>query len=127
MHRQIRDKTHRTSTFRTGSRLAAGLAIVLSLASCQQFQTPEDLLFAPTFNKSRQNIPYTYNTPYDCRSFAGSGWKGIAGGRVYNFSNSYVISEAGCFKTQKECLAYLTVMRTYIDQPKYIRCNPYTA
>lgn len=127
MHRQIRDGNDRTRTLKAGSRLAVGLALALSLASCQQFQKPSDLLFAPTFNKSRQNIPYTYNTPYDCRSFSGSGWKGIASGRVYNFSNSYLISEAGCFKTEQECLAYLTVMRSYIDQPRYIRCNPYTA
>ncbi|MCX2722221.1 hypothetical protein [Roseibium salinum] len=108
-------------------RFAALAVTAVSLAACQQYQTPEDLLFAPTFNKSRQNIPYTYNTPYDCRTFTGSGWKGIAAGRVVNFSQKYLISEAGCFRTRQECEAYLSLMRSYIDVPRYIRCSPYSA
>jgi hypothetical protein len=117
-----------------GLRVAAVFAAGLSLAACQAYDTSagtggvvETLLFSPTFAKNRQNIPYTYNTPYDCRSFTGSGWKGIAGGRVQNFDQSYMISQAGCFKTQNECQAWLSFMRGYIDIPNYMRCNPHTA
>lgn len=103
-------------------------AAALTLVACQQqFQTPSDLLFAPTFNKTRQNLPYTQNTQYDCRHFTGNGWKGIASGVVYDFSNRYQISQAGCFKTQQECLAWLSAMRSYIDVPRFIRCNPHSA
>ena len=109
-------------------RSLAALSAAVFLVSCQsQFQQPSDLLFAPTFSKSRQNIPYTYNTPYDCRSFTGSGWKGIASGKVNNFDQTYLISQAGCFKTQKECEAWIFYMRGYIDIPRFMRCNPYTA
>jgi len=118
-------------SLKTGLRFAATLVAGLSLAACQQYQSSDglvyDLLFTPTFAKNRQDLPYTYNTPYDCRTFQGSGWKGIAGGVVINFDKKYRISEAGCFKTQAECQAYLAVMRGYIDVPRYIRCNPYTA
>ena len=103
-------------------------AVALTLVACQQqFQTPSDLLFAPTFNKTRQNLPYTQNTQYDCRHFTGNGWKGIASGVVFDFSNRYQISQAGCFKTQQECLAWLSAMRSYIDVPHFIRCNPHSA
>ncbi len=101
-----------------------------ALVACQsqsQFQTPSDLLFAPTFSKTRQNLPYTRNTPYDCRTFTGSGWKGIASGTVYDFSDRYQTSQAGCFKTQQQCLAWLSAMRSFIDVPRFIRCNPYSA
>ncbi|MBO6893605.1 MAG: hypothetical protein JJ866_16810 [Roseibium sp.] len=111
-----------------GLRAAAVATAILALAACQpQIQQPSDILFAPTFSKSRQNIPSTYNTPYDCRQFTGSGWKGIAGGVVYDFSTRYQISQAGCFKTQAECQSWLSVMRSYIDVPRFIRCNPYNA
>ncbi|TYC52258.1 hypothetical protein FMN50_18050 [Rhodobacterales bacterium] len=127
MHRRPLAHSNRTSTWKSGLRLAAGLGLAFSVAACQQFEKPSDLLFAPTFNKSRMNIPYLYNTEYDCRTFTGSGWKGIASGTVNNFSQSYVISEAGCFKSQNECQAYLAIMHRYIDRPRFIRCNPYTA
>jgi|GEM_PF-1699914 len=114
-------------------RLAVAFAAALGLAGCQSYDTSssgnvvEALLFTPTFAKNRQNIPYTYNTPYDCRSFTGRGWKGIAGGKVQNFDQTYAISQAGCFKTPDECQAWLMFMRGYIDLPNYMRCNPYTA
>lgn len=127
MPRNSRSPVQAARGLKTGLRFAALATAALSLAACQQYQTPSDLLFSPTFNKSRQNIPYTYNTPYDCRTFQGSGWKGIAAGRVVNFSQKYVISEAGCFPTRQECEAYLSLMRSYIDVPRYIRCNPYSA
>ncbi|WP_157738814.1 hypothetical protein [Labrenzia sp. VG12] len=109
-------------------RVVATLSAALLMAGCQsQFQQPSDLLFAPTFSKTRQNIPYTYNTPYDCRTFTGSGWKGIASGKVNNFDQTYLISQAGCFKTQQECEAWIFYMRGYIDIPRFMRCNTYTA
>lgn len=115
-----------------GLRLVPMMAAALSLAACQSYDTSggnvvETLLFSPTFTKNRQDIPSTYNTPYDCRSFTGSGWKGIAGGKVFNFGQKYIISQAGCFKSEGECKAWLSIMSGYIDQPRYIRCNPYTA
>ncbi|MTH97949.1 hypothetical protein [Roseibium sp. RKSG952] len=98
------------------------------LAGCQAGGSAEQLadtvLFAPTPNASR-NVPTTYNTPYDCRSFEGTGWKGIAGGQRQLFSDSWSVSQAGCFKTQQECQAFLAVMRQYITRPGYIGCRPY--
>ncbi len=87
----------------------------------------ERLLSAPTFSKDRQSIPTPYNTPYDCRSFTGSGWKGIAGGRVIDFDDRFFISQAGCFRTKKECQAYLTLMGSYIDIPRFMGCRPYSS
>ena len=128
MPRPIRSAIQTARRLRSGLRIAPVLALSLGLAACQsQFQQPSDLLFAPTFSKSRQNIPNTYNTPYDCRTFTGTGWKGIAGGVVYDFDRRDLISQAGCFKTESECQAWLAVMRGYIDVPRFIRCNPYTA
>jgi len=113
---------------KTGLRLAAAVAAAIVLAGCQpQIQTASDLLFAPTFSKSRQNIPNTHNTAYDCRTFTGTGWKGIASGQVINFEKKFMISQAGCFKTQQECKAWILHMRGYIDVPRFMRCNPYTA
>jgi len=113
---------------KTGLRVATVLAATIGLAACQsQIQTPSDLLFAPTFSKNRSDIPYTSNTRYDCRAFTGSGWKGIASGRIHNFGENYQISQAGCFKTQSECQAWLVVMRGYIDIPRFIRCAPHSA
>lgn len=127
MSRKVRRFQSAVSASKTGLR-ATVIAAALALAACQnQFQTPSDLLFAPTFSKDLGNIPYTYNTPYDCRSFTGSGWKGIASGRVINFDRRYQISQAGCFKTEQECQAWLFYMRDYIDVPRFMRCNTYTA
>jgi len=113
---------------KAGLRAVAVIAAAVSLGACQsQFQKPSDLLFAPTFSKNRADIPYTSNTPYDCRAFTGSGWKGIASGRIHNFGENYQISQAGCFPTQSECQAWLLVMRSYIDVPRYMRCAPHSA
>ncbi|CTQ59169.1 MAG: hypothetical protein RIE06_28595 [Roseibium album] len=128
MDRQFRTRTQVSRRFKATCRSFLVAVAAIGLAACQQqFQTPSDLLFAPTFNKTRQNLPYTQNTQYDCRNFSGTGWKGIASGVVYDFSNRYQISQAGCFKTQQECQAWLSVMRSYIDVPRFIRCNPHTA
>ncbi|MTI42678.1 hypothetical protein JM93_00860 [Roseibium hamelinense] len=109
--------------------LACGLAVV-TLAGCQAGggaeQLADTVLFAPTPNASR-NVPATYGTPYDCRTFQGSGYKGIAGGKRQLFSQSWNVSRAGCFKTEQECQAFLVVMRQYIDIPGYIGCRPYTS
>ncbi|WP_299816692.1 hypothetical protein [uncultured Roseibium sp.] len=127
MYRIIRSSLPAARGLKTGLHLAAVLTSALGMAACQQYQTPSDLLFAPGFSTTRQSIPYTYNTPYDCRNFSGSGWKAIASGLVHNFGDQYRISQAGCFKTQSECQAYLSVMHSYIDVPRFMRCNPYTA
>ncbi|WP_269581411.1 hypothetical protein [Roseibium sp. Sym1] len=128
MHPSCRSHFSALRRMNAGLRVAAVLSMAVALVACQsQFQKPSDLLFAPTFNKTRQEIPYTYNTPYDCRSFSGSGWKGIASGRVENFDLSYLISQAGCFKSQQECRAWILYMRSYIDMPRYMRCEPFTA
>ncbi|MEM9631300.1 MAG: hypothetical protein AAGA50_08245 [Pseudomonadota bacterium] len=128
MPRPIRSALEAARRLKTGLRIAPAIAATFALAACQsQFQQPSDLLFAPTFSKTRQNIPYTYNTPYDCRTFTGSGFKGIAGGVVYDFDKRYVISQAGCFQSQQECQAWLSVMRSYIDVPRFIGCQPYVA
>lgn len=110
------------------ARCACVAGAAFALTACQpQFQSPSDLLFAPTFSKTRQNLPYTQGTQYDCRSFSGAGWKGIAAGVVNDFGNRYQVSQAGCFKSQETCLAWLSAMRSYIDVPRFIRCNPYSA
>jgi hypothetical protein len=128
MQRTCRSPFSAIRRVNAGLRVAAVLSLAVGLGSCQsQFQKPSDLLFAPTFAKNRQDIPYTYNTPYDCRSFSGSGWKGIASGRVENFDQNYVISQAGCFQSQQECRAWILYMRNYIDMPRYMRCEPFTA
>ncbi|MTI06110.1 hypothetical protein E1180_11360 [Roseibium denhamense] len=103
------------------------LVSVCALASCQQIQTPSDLLFAPTFSQSREQFPYTANTPYDCRTFSGSGWKGIAGGTVSDFGDRYPVAQTGCFKTRQESEAYLNIMRSYITTQTFIGCRPHTA
>lgn len=128
MVRQISTRALVARHFGSLCRVSFVALATLGLVACQsQFQTPSDLLFAPTFSKARQNLPYTRNTPYDCRTFTGSGWKGIAGGTVYDFDNRYQTSQAGCFQTQDQCLAWLSVMRSFIDVPSFIRCNPYSA
>lgn len=133
MRRKSHSQLHSVRGLASRLRLAVAFTAALGLAACQSYDTSssgnvvEALLFTPTFAKNRQDIPYTYNTPYDCRTFAGSGWKGIAGGNVKNFDQTYAISQAGCFKTQNECQAWLFFMRGYIDVPNYMRCNPYTA
>lgn len=128
MYRHINSLSKAVCGLNSGLRAATIVAASVALLACQsQIQQPSDILFAPTFSKERGNIPGTFNTPYDCRHFTGSGWKGIAGGVVYNFEKRYQISQAGCFKTQGECLSWLSIMRSYIDVPRFIRCNPYTA
>ncbi|MEP4770960.1 MAG: hypothetical protein ABJY83_23885 [Roseibium sp.] len=113
---------------KTGGRIAAVMAVAFALAACQpQFQTPSDLLFAPTFSKSRESIPNPAGTQYDCRTFEGSGWQGITSGVVIDFDNRINISRAGCFKTKAECEAYVTLMSGYIDQQRFMRCRPHTA
>ena len=128
MHRQIPAPAKTVQGLKSSLRFFLVTIAVLAMTGCQQqFQTPSDLLFAPTFTKNRQYFPYTQNTRYDCRNFSGSGWKGIASGVVYDFSDRYTVSQAGCFSTQEECIAWLSFMRSYIDVPRFIGCNPHTA
>ncbi|MBN9671155.1 hypothetical protein [Roseibium aggregatum] len=127
MRRRLFDPVFSGKRLKSGLRLFAGAAAIFSLAACQQTPTVEDLLFAPTVSATRASIPSTYNTPYDCRSFTGSGWKGIASGRVDRFSGNFLFSNAGCFKTKAECQAYLNIMSGYIIQTRYLRCAPYSA
>ncbi|MEM5582254.1 hypothetical protein WNZ15_07295 [Roseibium sp. AS2] len=127
MHRSFRS-LFPASRLKAGLKAAPALLAAIALTACQTETTQvSDLLFAPTFSKSRQYLPNTYNTQYDCRAFTGSGWKGIASGRVEYFDERYMISQAGCFRTKNECEAWLSLMRGYIDIPRFIRCNPYSA
>ncbi|WP_417669324.1 hypothetical protein [Roseibium sp.] len=106
-------------------RFTAAASALAFLGACQ-IQTPSDLLFAPTYDT--RYVPETYGTKYDCKRFAEagntSGWKGIAGGRKYDFDRTFNVSRAGCFKTKAECEAFLSQMSGYIDFPIYSRCQP---
>lgn len=115
-------------------RLTAPFSILLlGLAACQQSGSGgvsgavETALFAPTPYAGR-SIPSTYGTPYACSTFKqthASGWKGIIGGRKYDFDNSYIVSGAGCFPTRQECEAYLTGMSPYVDFQSYRKCEAF--
>jgi len=100
--------------------------LALGFLSACQIQTPSDLLFAPTYDT--RYVPHTYETKYDCKSFkaAGntSGWRGIVGGKKYDFDRTFNVSREGCFKTSQECQTFLTYMSGYIDFPIYSRCQP---
>lgn len=106
-------------------RAAAGLLAAAALAGCQA-QTPSDLLFGPTYDT--RYVPQTYRTKYDCKLFrqAGhtSGWRGIVGGKKYDFDKTFNVAREGCFETQDECRAFLTYMNGFIDFPFYSRCQP---
>jgi hypothetical protein len=119
---------HRTSqNARNLLRHAAVCGLVLGLAACQQYSSPADLLFAPSYNSGPGSIPVIAGTQYDCRTFQGSGWKGIAGGRADNWGNPFPVSRAACFQTREECQAFLNLMSGYIDYQPYLRCQPYAA
>ena len=106
------------------TRVLAATIAAFSLAACQ-LQTPENLLFAPTYNADY--VPETYGTKYDCKAYkaAGntSGWRGIVGGKTYDFDRTFNTSRAGCFKTEQECKAFLTYMSGYVDFIIYSRCQ----
>ncbi len=110
--------------------MTALIAVALSLAACQQTSVEgvaETVLFAPTPYAGR-TIPTTWGTPHQCATFRQShatGWKGIVGGRKYDFDKSYPVSDAGCFETRQECEAYLTGMTQYVTQQVYRRCDPF--
>ncbi|MBD8893562.1 hypothetical protein [Roseibium litorale] len=84
----------------------------------------EDLFFAPTYNKLK--IPQTTGTRYDCKAYpAGKpGWKGIIGGKTYDFDRTFNVSREGCFETKAECQTFLNYMSGYIDLAIYNRCQP---
>lgn len=118
----------RADRLKTGLKTLPAVLAILALTACQtETVGVSNLLFGPSFSKGRQYIPNTYNTKYDCRTFKGSGWKGIASGKVQDFDRIFMISQAGCFQTKNECQAWLMLMRGYIDVPRFIRCNTYTA
>ncbi|MEJ8473899.1 hypothetical protein [Roseibium algae] len=106
------------------AKVSASLFALAFLAACQ-IQTPSDVLFAPTYDT--RYVPETYGTKYDCKAYkaAGntSGWKGIVGGKKYDFDRTFNVSRAGCFKTQAECQTFLTYMSGYIDMAIYSRCQ----
>lgn len=112
--------------FQKKQRVVFACVMTLGLSACQ-IQSPSDLLFAPTWDTSRANIPNTYGTQYDCRTFQGSGWKGIAGGRSNDFDHGISVSVAGCFQTHEECQAFLALMSGYLYFQQYMRCQPHTA
>lgn len=99
-----------------------GLAVLFSgvLAGCQ-YQSAEDLLFKPT--PTFYSIPQTYGTQYDCRSFAGPGWKGTVSGKYVSFDQTRNVSRVGCFKTLPECQTFLTYIGGLIQIGIYSRCE----
>lgn len=117
-----------SKTQKTGKKsgLVTVCALAFGLSACQ-IQSPSDLLFGSTWDTSRANIPNTYGTQYDCRTFQGSGWKGIAGGRSNDLDQGMSVSVAGCFHTLDECQAFLALMSSYLYFQEYMRCNPHTA
>lgn len=107
------------------ARAAFGAVALLTLAACQA-QSPSDLLFGPT--RSTTYVPETYGTQYDCKVFraAGntSGWRGIVGGKKYDFDRTSNVSREACFQTRAECNAFLSLMSGYVDLAIYSRCQP---
>ncbi|WP_417684734.1 hypothetical protein [Roseibium sp.] len=107
------------------ARLAFAGAALLTLTACQ-IQTPADLLLAPTYDS--RYVPETYGTKYACKAYRASGktsgWRGIVGGKKYDFDKTLNVSREGCFETQAECRAFLTYMSGYVDFPIYSRCQP---
>ena len=125
MRRSLRSLIPAAPSRKVSIHIATFLVTVSGLTACQtQIQQPSDLLFAPTFSKSEAYTPHPWGTQYDCRKFQGSGWKGITGGTVKDFGRRRQISQAACFKKKSECEAYVTLMRRYIDQPKFMGCRP---
>lgn len=111
---------------KAGTRIAAALAALLIVPAGQaNARAITDLLFGPSISKDRNALPNTYGGRYDCRRFSGDGWKGIASGRVINFGENYMVSQAGCFLDRTECRAWLMMMSGFIDQPRYMRCDPH--
>lgn len=102
-------------------RLAVIATFAVALAGCQ-YNTPEGLLFGPTYDDAY--VPQTYNTPYDCRGFQGGGYRGTVAGKVFDFDRTRNASRVACFRTQSECQAFLGGMSGYIDQIIYSRCQP---
>lgn len=100
--------------------------VVFAFLSACQFQTPSDILLAPTYDT--RYVPQTYNTAYDCRKFKTrgqtSGWRGIVGGKKFDFEKTHNVSREGCFETAKECQAFLLLMSGYIEMTIYSRCQP---
>lgn len=125
MRRQFSSLFTAAFNLKTGGCMTAAIAATLILTACQQqFQTPADLLFAPTYNLGPQGVPMPWGTKYDCRSFQGTGWKGITGGVIDDLDRRWPISQAACFKTKSECKAYVRLMHGYIDQPTFMGCRP---
>ncbi|MBO6757770.1 MAG: hypothetical protein JJ902_15660 [Roseibium sp.] len=109
---------------RTSLKKLANMTAVLAFAGLTaacQYQSAEDLLFKPT--RDPRNIPRTYDTPFDCRNFVGSGWRGTAAGKTFDFERTLSTSRVGCFKTRDECQAFLYFMNGQIDQIIYSRCE----
>lgn len=106
----------------TAALAGAFLSFALS-APAAQAGLLEDLFFAPTYNKL--DIPQTRGTRYDCRVFKGKpGWRGIVGGKTYDFGRTVNTSREGCFETKAECQTFLNYMSGFIDLSIYSRCQP---
>lgn len=109
------------------SAAARFLAIPATLLflSAAQAQTVEGFLFGPTYDAGY--VPHTHGTRFDCKVYKASGktagWRGIVGGKTYDFDRTFNRSREGCFETRQECERFLTLMSGYIDMVFYSRCQ----
>lgn len=108
------------SSFKRIAQFALAASLSSVLAGCQ-YQSAGDLLFKPTL--SYGDVPQTYNTPYDCRSFEGQGWKGTVGGKYSSFDQTRNLTRVGCFKTLPECKAFLGIVGGQVQMIIYSRCE----
>lgn len=99
--------------------LAASLFVFASSGIPAQASFLEQLLLSPA--RSPGDVPETYGTAYDCRPLKASHqtagiWRGLIGGQVWpDARQTRPVSREGCFRTERDCQAFLTVMSGYID------------
>lgn len=110
--------------------VAAILATGFLLAACQQQQLTMlgyDISNQPFPSPYSGIVPQTYGTPFDCRTFSGTGWKGISAGTVYYGDTQRAVSQAGCFQARAQCEDWLSFMKGYMASWRYFRCEPHLA
>ena len=76
-------------------------------------------------------VPEVYGTAYDCRPYREAGttegmWRGLIGGRALKEYGDGMrpISREGCFKTKKDCEAFIYSMDFLIQQVFTKECDP---